>query len=379
MRVVAVIPARGGSKGVPNKNIRPVGGVPLVGRSIIAALESETVGGVYVSTDDVGIAAVSTAFGASVIQRPAEISGDTASSEAALLHALDHMPEQPDVLVFLQCTSPFTTPAQIDAVVRKLIATDADCCFAAAEDHGFLWQENGEDAVGVNHDHTQPRKRRQELTPTYRETGSIYALRVTAFREKQQRFCGKTVLAVVDQAPLEIDTPDELRWCDAIAWTRKENVPLKPRLEAIKALVFDFDGVMTDDHVTVSETGEESVRCSRSDGMGITLLKEKGLKLFILSKEKNPVVLARAKKLGIPAQNSTDSKLPALQAWAAENGVSLSEIAYMGNDVNDVEVMGQVGLAIAPADAHPSAKAVAHYITAKDGGKGAVREVCDWW
>lgn len=380
MRIAAVIPARGGSKGVPGKNIRPVGGVPLIGRSILAALESETVHSVHVSTDDIAIAAVAKAFGAEVIQRPAEIAGDTASSEAALLHALDQMAEQPDVLVFLQCTSPFTTSQQIDSVVAKLLEAEADCAFAAMPDHGFLWQEDAEGrAIGANHDHTQPRKRRQELTPTYRETGSIYALRVSAFRAKGQRFCGRTVLAPVDQPPLEIDSFDELHWCDAIAWQERREKHPTPRIDAIKALVMDFDGVLTDDLVHVTEKGEEGVDCSRSDGMGLTLLKEKGMKLFILSKEKNPVVLARAKKLGIEAQNSTDSKLPALRAWAEKELITLEEIAYIGNDVNDIECLRAVGLAIVPGDAHPSAKAVAHYITHKPGGKGAVREVCDWW
>ena len=150
-----------------------------------------------------------------------------------------------------------------------------------------------------------------------------------------------------------------------------------PTLTNIKAIAFDFDGVFTDDRVIVSETGEESVTCSRSDGMGIGLLREAGIHMIIISKEKNRVVAARAGKLSLEVVHGCDDKLPVLQAWMTRVGATPATTAYMGNDINDVACMNYVGVAIAPADAHQSALAAAHIVTAKPGGRGAIREVAD--
>ena len=148
-------------------------------------------------------------------------------------------------------------------------------------------------------------------------------------------------------------------------------------LRRITAIAFDFDGVFTDDRVLVSETGEESVFCSRSDGMGIGLLREAGIHMIIISKEKNPVVAARAKKLSLEVVYGCDDKLPVLKDWMARVGATSETTAYMGNDINDIECMDHVGAAICPADAHSSALAVANIVTVKPGGRGAIREVAD--
>ncbi len=150
-----------------------------------------------------------------------------------------------------------------------------------------------------------------------------------------------------------------------------------PTLTNIKAIAFDFDGVFTDDRVIVSETGEESVTCSRSDGMGIGLLREAGIHMIIISKEKNRVVAARAGKLSLEVVHGCDDKLPVLQAWMTRVGATPATTAYMGNDINDLACMNYVGVAIAPADAHQSALDAAHIVTTKPGGRGAIREVAD--
>ena len=150
-----------------------------------------------------------------------------------------------------------------------------------------------------------------------------------------------------------------------------------PTLTNIKAIAFDFDGVFTDDRVIVSETGEESVTCSRSDGMGIGLLCEAGIHMIIISKEKNRVVAARAGKLSLEVVHGCDDKLPVLQAWMTRVGATPATTAYIGNDINDLACMNYVGVAIAPADAHQSALDAAHIVTIKPGGRGAIREVAD--
>jgi N-acylneuraminate cytidylyltransferase len=145
----------------------------------------------------------------------------------------------------------------------------------------------------------------------------------------------------------------------------------------VKAIAFDFDGVFTDDRVWVSQTGEELVACSRSDGMGIGLLRQAGVQMIIISKEPNSVVSARARKLALEVIQGCDDKLPEFSRWLASIGVSVEHSAFMGNDINDLECMQHSAVAIAPADAHPAALAVANYITQKSGGNGAIREVAD--
>jgi len=219
---LALIPARGGSKGIPGKNLQTVGGVPLVCRSIRAALASNGVGRVVVSTDDEAIAAAAETEGAEVIQRPAEIAGDTASSESALLHALDVLEQQGPLeteLVFLQCTSPFTTGAQIDAVLGALKSKKCNSSLAVTPFHGFLWRSDGQ---GINHNPDQPRQRRQDLTPAFLETGGIYVMRVAAFRSSGNRFCAPCSPVVVEHFGPEIDTPEDLALCRSIAAQKGE-------------------------------------------------------------------------------------------------------------------------------------------------------------
>ena len=219
---LALIPARGGSKGIPGKNLQTVGDVPLICRSIRAAQASNGVGRVVVSTDDDAIAEAAEAEGAIVIRRPAAIAGDTASSESALLHALDELEEQGPLeneLVFLQCTSPFTTGAQIDAVLAALKEEDCNSSFSVSPWHGFLWRADGR---GINHDPELPRQRRQDLEPAFLETGAIYAMGVKAFRAFGSRFCPPTRPVVIEELGPEIDTPEDLALCRNIAAQKGE-------------------------------------------------------------------------------------------------------------------------------------------------------------
>jgi len=147
----------------------------------------------------------------------------------------------------------------------------------------------------------------------------------------------------------------------------------------IKAIAFDFDGVFTDNRVYVMQTGEEAVVCDRSDGMGISMLRKAGIPLIIISTEKNPVVSVRAAKLNIDVLQGIENKLPALSQWAAKNQLSIEQVAFIGNDINDVDCLSAVGLGIAVADAYPVAVGAADFVLTKKGGQGAVREIADLW
>ncbi len=378
MSVVAVIPARGGSRGISRKNLAPVGGVPLLVRTIRAALAAGRIDTVVVSSDDSDILAAASLAGAEAVRRPAELSGDTASSESAVLHVLESIrpARVPEIVVMLQCTSPFTTAADIDALVAALDDPSFAAALTVAEDHGFLWQrEAGGAGRGVNHDERTPRRHRQELPPQYRETGAGYAMRVPAFLAAGRRFCGKAALVETDAPPFEIDAPRDLVTAESFAASM--DVPPVTGAAAIRVLVTDFDGVHTDNRVSLDQDGVETVRCSRSDGMGIELLAKAGIPTLILSKEANPVVHRRAEKLRVEVLQGVDRKVEVLAAWLGERGLSFPEACFVGNDVNDVECLTRCGLSFAPADAHPQAKRAATHVLAKSGGMGAVREVCD--
>jgi N-acylneuraminate cytidylyltransferase len=159
--------------------------------------------------------------------------------------------------------------------------------------------------------------------------------------------------------------------------TSTNKFPSTQALSQIKAVVFDFDGVFTDNRVIVSTTGEEFVICDRGDGMGTNLLADAGIKMLILSKEKNAVVTSRGKKLNIEVIQGCDDKLPELKKWLKKNDIDAQQSAYIGNDINDLECLSHVGVAVIPADAHHSVLDVATWILQHKGGRGAIREFAD--
>lgn len=145
----------------------------------------------------------------------------------------------------------------------------------------------------------------------------------------------------------------------------------------IQLVAFDFDGVFTDNMVYVMQDGSEAVRCSRGDGIGLQKLKELGIETAIISTEANPVVSARARKLKMRCFQNCEDKRKTLESLAKEMGISLAEIAFVGNDINDRHCLTGVGLPIVVHDAHPDVAPLAAYRTRNRGGHGAVREVCD--
>ena len=374
--VIAVIPARGGSKGVPDKNLRQVGGRSLLARTVAVARSSRRIDEVVVSTDAPKLAAEAERHGATVISRPAELSSDSASSESALLHALDELGDI-DVLAFLQCTSPFLTADELDRAIDAVVEQGADASFTAVASHAFLWsrQEDGS-AIGINHD-AASRPRRQDRPAEFLETGAAYAMRAEGFRAARHRFFGRTVAVEVDpRRAMEIDTPEDLELARAIA-TVLDKEPVALDLPVPRILVLDFDGVFTNNRVHVDEHGTESVTCHRGDGHGLSLLARQ-LPVVVFSTERNPVVAARCEKLGLPyEQGLGDRKVDVLQRYCRERYIDLEDVMFVGNDVNDLDCLRAVGCAVVVADAVPEAKAASHAVTSRAGGDGALREIAD--
>ncbi|MEU7422687.1 N-acylneuraminate cytidylyltransferase [Streptomyces sp. NPDC040750] len=390
-RVLAVIPARGGSKGVPAKNLAPVGGVPLVARAVRECRATRLVTDVVVSTDDQAIAAAARQAGAEVVLRPAAIAGDTATSEAAVLHAMDAHEalhgSAVDAVLLVQCTSPFIVREDIDAVAAAVVENGADTAVTVAPFHGFVWRDGTDEinapetggGFGVNHDKSF-RPRRQDRPQDLLETGAAYAMDAPGFREHRHRFFGRTELVRTDPARvLEIDDPHDLARARALAPLFDADRPGSlPTADDIDAVVLDFDGTQTDDRVLIDSDGREFVSVHRGDGLGIAALRRSGLKMLILSTEQNPVVAARARKLRLPVLHGIDRKDLALKQWCEEQGIAPERVLYVGNDVNDLPCFALVGWPVAVASAHDVVRGAARAVTTVPGGDGAIREIASW-
>ncbi|MEU7467389.1 N-acylneuraminate cytidylyltransferase [Streptomyces sp. NPDC044984] len=391
-RVLAVIPARGGSKGVPAKNLAPVGGIPLVARAVRECRAARYVTDVVVSTDDQAIAAAARQAGAEVVLRPAAIAGDTATSEAAVLHAMDTheaLHGAPvDVVLLVQCTSPFLLREDVDGVAGAVVDQGADTAVTVAPFHGFIWRDAADGTPGapaaagghgVNHDKSF-RPRRQDRPQDLLETGAAYAMDAAGFREHKHRFFGRTELVRTDPARvLEIDDPHDLARARALAPLFDGDRPgALPTADDIDAVVLDFDGTQTDDRVLIDSDGREFVSVHRGDGLGIAALRRSGLKLLILSTEQNPVVAARARKLKLPVLHGIDRKDLALKQWCEEQGIAPERVLYVGNDVNDLPCFALVGWPVAVASAHDVVRGAARAVTTLPGGDGAIREIAGW-
>ena len=382
MNVLAIIPARGGSKGIPRKNLRLLAGKPLIAHTIERARQTKSLSRIVVSTDDPEIAAVSRQYGAEPICRPAEISGDTATSESALLHAVDYLQQtegyKPNLLVFLQCTSPLTLPEDIDGAVQALLDENADSALAVTPFHYFLWRRDEKgDIVGINHDKCI-RPLRQDREQQFLESGAVYVMRAQGFKEARHRLFGKTAMYVMPpDRCLEIDEPVDLHIAEVLMREQQQQLTMQALPDFIAAVVLDFDGVFTDNKVIVFQDGREAVVCDRGDGWGLAQLKRLGVRILVLSTEENPVVQARCDKLVIACMHGIQDKLTALMAWLGANKIDISQVVYVGNDVNDLACLRAVGCGIAVCNAHPRAQAAAKIVLSASGGQGAIREITE--
>ena len=393
VEILAIIPARGGSKGVPRKNIKPLGGHPLIAYSIAAGLNSSQVNRVIVSTDDPEIADTARNYGADVpFLRPAEIAQDDTQDLPVFQHAMDWFNEnegyQPDLVVQLRPTSPFRSLTLVDEAINLLLdnpdATSVRGVVPSKQNPYKMWRV-GDDGMMqpiLESEFSEPfNMPRQKLPPTYWQTGHIDVIRRETILGGSM--CGDKVFAYMIDPVLSIDLDNQLDWERAEG--RIKNLrgqithPSGDRVlpERVSLLVLDFDGVITDDRVYVNERGEEAVAAFRGDGMGISALRNLGVETIILSREVNPVVKARGDKLGVPVYQGILEKGEALKEILNEKKISGDEVVYLGNDVNDLPCFPLVGFAAVVADAHPTAIQEAHYILSKKGGHGAVRELCD--
>ena len=380
MQVLALIPARGGSKGIPRKNLRPCGGLPLVAHSIRHACGCPDVARTIISTDDEEIATVAHAYGAEVpFMRPAELADDTASTEAVMAHALDWLAREegwePGAVLLLQPTSPLRTPRDLGAALAQFRDEQADALLSVCENRHFLW--DAETRQAINYD-PQHRPRRQERRWELAENGSLYITRTATFHKHRNRLGGRIAFYEMPAwQGVEIDEPDDLALAE-FHLARLRRATLDDRRRDIRLLVLDFDGVLTDGAVLVDEHGTEAVRCSRRDGQGLALLRESGVAVAIISSETSGVVRRRAAKLGIDeVHTGITDKRAVYEVLKRKHDITDRQVCACGDDVQDLPLLAAAGIGCCPADAVPTVKRIAEYVSSRNGGNGFVREVCD--
>jgi N-acylneuraminate cytidylyltransferase len=396
--ILALIPARGGSKGIPRKNIRDFAGYPLIAWSIAAAKQSELVTRVIVSTDDEEIAAVAREWGAETpFLRPAEFAQDKTTDLPVFEHALKFLEEiegyHPGIVIQLRPTSPIRPRGMVDSAIRILLNhPDADCVrgvVPAGQNPFKMWRFSGEEkplapllqVEGIAEPYNAPR---QILPPAYWQTGHIDAIRVATIAQKNS-LTGDVIypLTIDPKYTVDIDTlPDWIKY-EAVVYSGLEMVsPAKPRRVMpadVKLIVCDFDGVVTDNLVITDQDGREMVSASRSDSMYIKTLREKGVEVMVLSSEANPVVLARSKKMGVEAIHNVglEDKGRVLSELLDRKKIRAEQVIYLGNDLNDLPCFEVAGWNVAVADAYPEVLRAADCVLSKMGGRGAIRELCE--
>jgi YrbI family 3-deoxy-D-manno-octulosonate 8-phosphate phosphatase len=397
-QILALIPARGGSKGIPRKNIRLFAGYPLIAWSIAAAKRSSLVTRVIVSTDDAEIAAVAREWGAETpFLRPDELAQDKTTDLPVFEHALKWLEDvegyHPEIVVQLRPTSPIRPRTMVDDAIQILLDhTDADCVrgvVPAAQNPFKMWRFNGEgkplaqllEVEGIDEPYNAPR---QILPPVYWQTGHIDAIRTSTIVNKKS-LTGDVIypLMIDPKYTVDIDTLPDWGKYEALVYSGLEMVSPgnshRTMPETIKMIICDFDGVVTDNLVITDQDGKESVLASRSDSMHIKKLREKGIEVMILSSEPNPVVMARAKKMGVEAIHNVgmQDKGRVMREVLAQKNVKAENVVYVGNDLNDLPCFEVAGWSVAVADAYPEVIRAADHVLAKTGGHGAIRELCE--
>lgn len=386
MRTVAFIPVRGGSKSIPLKNIKPIAGKPLVYWTVRAACECASIDRVYVATDSDRIKKAVESFQQSeeaalfekavVIGRSAESASDTASTESAMLefaHAVDF-----DTIVLIQATSPLLKGADLDRGFAAYAEEGTDSVLSVVRQKRFHWTtaENGF-AHPTNYD-VFHRPRRQEFDGYLVENGAFYITSRERLLSTKNRVSGNIKAVEMDEDTFfEIDEPSD--WVIIESLMKKKGAFTTHPIPEIKLFLTDCDGCLTDGGMYYSEHGDELKKFNTRDGMAFSLLQERGILTGIITSENVDLNRRRVEKLKLDFYEAgCMDKALAIRKICAERGIALENVAYVGDDINDLESIGIVGLGCCPADAIQSVKQRAKYVSKVNGGNGVIRDVVEY-
>ena len=378
MKTIAFIPVRGGSKSIPLKNIKSFCGKPLVCWNIEALVNCSEVDEIVVATDsDLIWETVSSYSYNKVIlyRRSVENACDTASTESVMLeyiHSVDVA--EKDIFMLVQATSPLTETEHFSKALQIFAKGEFDSVITCVRNYRFFWTEDG---TPMNYDYIE-RPRRQTFKGMFMENGAFYINTVGNILSKKNRLCGRIgIYEMPEYTAMEIDEPDD--------WIILENLmrrhilsKRKGEKKKIRLFLCDVDGTLTDGGMYYTENGDELKKFNTRDGMGFQLLREAGIKTGIITSENTKIVEYRAKKLKVDFlfQSKRDGgKLAAAKGICDTLGISLEEVAYIGDDINCRELLSAVGYAACPADSVTEIKEISHIkLLEKKGGEGCVRE-----
>ena len=376
MRWVAFMPLRANSKSIIDKNVRDIAGRPLFAWSLEQAVASQCLDEIYVATDSARIRQkVLEEFPSSVkvLDRSAVTCTDTASTESAMLEFKQRVSF--DVLCLIQATSPLTQAHDFIAAKQKFLNEDLDSLLTAVRSKRFFWTET---AVPMNYDPGK-RPRRQDFAGCLMENGAFYFTKAELLDDLGSRLGGRIgIHEMVPETAVEIDDDTDWMIVEQLL-LRQQLKPAGESAKRVKVLVLDVDGTFTDGGMYYGPDGEALKKFNTRDAHGLQLLREQGIGVCVMSTENSPVVAARMKKLRIDEYYpGVENKFLLLQELAKRWNIALRDMAYIGDDLSDLECLGNVGLACCPIDAVPQVLQKAHYRCAHAGGQGAVREVCDF-
>lgn len=377
MKTIAFIPVRGGSKSIPLKNIKPFCGKPLVCWNIEALEGCDLIDEIIVATDSDKIEETVLAQSykkTKIYRRSAENACDTASTESVMLEYINyaHLPQE-DIFMLVQATSPLTETQHFTEALGIYQKRIYDSMLTCVRNYRFFWNEDG---TSKNYDYMN-RPRRQNFKGELMENGAFYINTVSNILKSGNRLSGKIgIYEMPEYTATEIDEPDD--WIILENLMRKHVLSKRTSQPQIKLFLSDVDGTLTDGGMYYSEKGDELKKFNTRDGMGFQLLREAGIKTGIITSENTEIVANRAKKLKIDflVQGKRDGgKLAATQEICRQLGITLNEVAYIGDDINCRELLEAVGVAACPADANTIIKNIASIqIMSRNGGEGCVRE-----
>ena len=373
---IAFIPVRGGSKSIKNKNIKKINNRPLIYWVLDALTDCKQIDKVVVSTDSDEIRNTVNEYGNKnilVINRSKEVSTDYASTESVMLEFANSYEFENIILV--QATSPLLSKEDIENGLEEY--ENADSVLSVVNQKRFIWS-NTKNSHPINYDYLN-RPRRQDFDGFFVENGAFYITSKKLLLKNECRISGKINAVVMDEESYyEIDEPSDWSIIENLLKMKHETSDLSEKIRKIKCLLVDCDGVLTNGAMYYTENGDEIKKFSTKDGMGFKLLKEKGFLTGIITGEDVQLVKRRFEKMNLDIlYMGVSDKLKVLNQICEDYKLAYDEIAYIGDDINDIDVIKNVGFGCCVNDSVKSVKNNADYITHSKGGDGAVREVID--
>lgn len=378
---IAFIPLRGGSKSIPLKNIKHINGRPLVYWVLDAATTCEHIEKVFVSTDSEEIKNVVEKYKSNkilVVGRSRETAEDYSSTESAMLEFANKYDFKNMVLI--QATSPLLEHEDLEKGFKMLLNGKYDSILSVVRQKRFIWGKNPDGSFYPQNYEIQNRPLRQNFEGYLVENGAFYITSRERLLESKCRISGNIgIVEMKEESYFEIDEPsDWIIVAELLKNKKRNNSELKEILKNIKLLITDSDGVLTDGGMYYTENGDELKKFNTKDGMGVQLLRENGIKTAIITGENAESVIRRGKKLNIDEVHlGVKEKAPLVRELAQKYDISLSQVAYIGDDINDLEAIKIVGFGCSVQDSTEEVKKVSRYITKAKGGQGALREVAE--